>query len=402
MDDYSKITTSEMLTQLLDGELEHGANQFFYDKLAQDEDLQSEMHDHIAIRETVRRDTEAFAPPAELSKSVFSKLGFVSPMTPPPPKRSYALRFSVLALLLLFVTTFIAYQSGIIFNYESTAVASSQIEENQALAEQTSASIDIPVVKTQANNSASKLNNIGAKVAKNKNANLPANIANTTSVENFATNDISEQTITNYALLSNSQQVFMNNDLQGFSADKSKMFSASFDFSRNIRNQQFIDNSSGYFKRAKSINLRGSYSLSADERALQNGVAGSFALGAYINSGIRNLSIGAEIGREPYSQIFLSESGDYEQNPEIMWLGLALKYDFKELDLAGFVPFSQVVAGASELGPMGRVYLGASRAIYGSIGFNVGVEGSMLVYKNMNKYYSTNKIGISGGLVYSF
>lgn len=428
MNKNTQNTPSELLTRLLDGELEYGQEQLLYDKLAQDPELQAEMNDMIAIRETVRRDTDAFTPPAELTNSVFSTLGFVAPMNQyPAPKRRYLLRYSVLALLFLAVSTFIAYQSDFIFGSKIPVVSSIQTEDGETRntsktndAVTRSESSDLAV----SNNSVSKNN---ALTTEDRNAsssliNIPSEqkpiaeeapesesattVQSNTNKDLIAFAETNQDGIIYNQLIDQSNSIIIDNPIGRHINDKQKAFSNSFDFARAISNidSRNMQNTYSSGKREKTLNLRGVYAISNDENKLQSSIIESFTIAAFISSGfVENLSIGAEFGREPYNQIFVKQqSAGYVQDPSIVWLGIGAKYDFTEVSIYGITPFAQLVAGGSELGPIGRAFLGMSKTYSNGIGFNFGIESSLMLYKNQNKYYTSDKVSLSGGVLYRF
>lgn len=423
MDLNSKYSASELLTQLLDGELDSNTEQLLYDNLAQNPELQSEMKDMLSIRESIRKDTEAFTPPAELSKQVFSNLGFVQPVPQSPYRPLF--KYSVLALLLISFTTFVAFQSDMIFGNSSIeSQAKNSLENNEisnSLAKTSSQTTDnhsivsnnIPVVSSIETSTGKNLSN---KTALRRNSIIRANTLSDNNLDAngiFVTNEFSDDFVPNSNIIAqnsgttNRVEILSHNTnskLVEFPASNQyAAFNNSFIFARSISAFD-IGSDRSNSKRSKTINLRGIYAVSQDENKLQTNVLNSFSASAFIQTGFaENLSLGVEFGREPYSQIFLNSNAiDYNQQPTVMWLGVGARYDFNEINLFGTTPFSQIIAGGSELGPIGRVLIGTSKYLSNNIGFNIGIESSLMLYKNQNKYYTSDKIGITGGILYKF
>ena len=69
----------EHLDQLLDGELDPMHESALFAELSVNTDLRQELRDHLAIRSAVKDDRMALVPPAMLTNSVFSGLGFAAP-----------------------------------------------------------------------------------------------------------------------------------------------------------------------------------------------------------------------------------------------------------------------------------------------------------------------------------
>jgi len=83
MNQYNEHTYSELLSQLLDGELDSSMESDFYREFGSNPELQAELEQNIMIKEAIKGDTEAFTPPAALTSSVFNKLGYSYPYSQP-------------------------------------------------------------------------------------------------------------------------------------------------------------------------------------------------------------------------------------------------------------------------------------------------------------------------------
>ncbi len=70
---------SEMLHAYLDGEATSTEEHVLFSALAENEDLRNEMRDLLAIRNAVHGDKEAFAPPLAATAAIFAGLGFSNP-----------------------------------------------------------------------------------------------------------------------------------------------------------------------------------------------------------------------------------------------------------------------------------------------------------------------------------
>jgi len=82
MNTYNAQNPSEMLHLLFDGELDSSMETPLYASLVQNEDLRSELRELIAIRDSIRRDVEAYTPPFAATQGIFSKLGYTPPIIP--------------------------------------------------------------------------------------------------------------------------------------------------------------------------------------------------------------------------------------------------------------------------------------------------------------------------------
>ena len=69
----------EQIDQLLDGELDQMHESQLYAELSVNADLRQEMREHLSLKSAVKDDRMALVPPAMLTNSVFSGLGFAAP-----------------------------------------------------------------------------------------------------------------------------------------------------------------------------------------------------------------------------------------------------------------------------------------------------------------------------------
>lgn len=145
----------------------------------------------------------------------------------------------------------------------------------------------------------------------------------------------------------------------------------------------------------------------ADNYNTTSSIANSFALGVYKSiSGSDNLLIGLEFGREPYQKKFFNKYEpnqiEYVDNPNTIWGGVGIKYQITEWNIAGLAitPFSSLLLGAGEIGPMGRFNIGIDQQITNRVSVTIGAEMSTMLYNNKVQWYSSNKFGITAGINY--
>ncbi len=117
--------------------------------------------------------------------------------------------------------------------------------------------------------------------------------------------------------------------------------------------------------------------------------------------------IGIELGQETLLQRYTNTtttSTEYiSQNFLALWLAVHYQYTFISLqEELGVEPFAQVTTGWSLLGPMGRVALGCRKYFSGAFGLTLALEGSSFAYKQNSSYFSTQKVGLSAGLIFGF
>lgn len=116
-------------------------------------------------------------------------------------------------------------------------------------------------------------------------------------------------------------------------------------------------------------------------------------------------SIGVEFGQESFFQryYFTNPQGvefRVEQNPTFVWGGLAYRYTmFPE---STFSPFAHVVAGATQIGGLGRGMVGVSYAPDARTQFHLGAEAANLFYQSDGAWFMSPKLGVSYGVSIKF
>jgi hypothetical protein len=79
MNKFENQNASELLTQLLDGELEQAQEEQLFTEMSSNTELQEQLSDTLAIRESIKKDSEAFSPPVTAVNGVFGSLGYAPP-----------------------------------------------------------------------------------------------------------------------------------------------------------------------------------------------------------------------------------------------------------------------------------------------------------------------------------
>lgn len=86
----------------------------------------------------------------------------------------------------------------------------------------------------------------------------------------------------------------------------------------------------------------------------------------------------------------------FRLEPQTAWLGLAYQFRAGALDRLGLIrPYAQAMVGGTEIGPIGKGSLGISWTPDSRVSFNVGVEGTTILYRNDGAWYSSRKLGLA-------
>ncbi|RPI69427.1 MAG: hypothetical protein EHM43_01840 [Ignavibacteriae bacterium] len=117
-------------------------------------------------------------------------------------------------------------------------------------------------------------------------------------------------------------------------------------------------------------------------------------------------SVGLEVGNESYPMVFEGDRNGqlvrYEQYPTTAWAGLTYRYTGVNLGSTSFAPYGQFMIGGSKFGPVGRMSGGMQYSPVGPLSFLFGIETSALAYSFQDAWYLSPKIGLTYGLAVRF
>jgi hypothetical protein len=414
---YGNSPESEQLSLLLDGELDSSHESSLFAELATNEELRSEFKDLLNIKDTIKADSEAYAIPVDATVGVFSKLGFTNALNLVKfhgAQTASAGLFRRFLAPVVSALVFFIIGGGLVSlyyeNYENTRVG-----EHKSLAVTKS-------YETGTNNPF-VFNNNGENVDYWKRLNyllLSGEYRNRNS-HNASSVDITDKIPVSNEEYNAQQTLQQSLPYEHYQIDNAKIASANLNAFYETMPTSSIQNASFPVAQLYSpsavksggdnfnITMRGISGYSFPNIAQptdNNKLFANLSIGLFmINS--NNHSFGIEAGQEPFGQRFTHNDGErtfeVEQNPMIYWVGIAYKYTFPNIEkLGGFRPFGQCLLGFTELGPIFRS-LGGLQFIAGNgFGFMIGLEGSLLVYDNQRKRYTTGKLGLSYGLTYNF
>ena len=426
--------TSEMLNLYIDGELDSTNELSLFSELAKNEELRTEMRELLAIRESVNKDVEAFTPPLSATKAVYTALGFSLPTNVLAPtiatvagttlsvilKKIWAPALA--AVVATIVTTFVV--TSIYDNNEPNNSNIPQIVSKESV---TSNGVDDSNVNQNITNGTTNANDIKSTGYENNRNRVSQK--NTNSISTDRTN------IQNETQLAQTQQLIAdNNETTDIKNTQDELVAVSLIENSNIiANQNHSNNKLNSATQKNPIaspailspiipeinsgekmfclQLRGLSAFSFPENNVPSKTSPFFSnmsLGLLFQK-VYGLNIGVEFGQEQFAQQFYNTQNNrkelIKQNPMTFWGALAIKgeFDAKLEFLGNAQPFTQLSLGYCEQGPLSKIITGLQwhSSDYG-YGMNIGIEGALLLYNHQNVLYSTEKIGISYGLFYSF
>jgi hypothetical protein len=403
MKEFIGDDTSQLLNLLVDGEIEEVHETTLFTALAEDGELRNELKELLAIREAVRNDVEAFTPPVNASKSIFSAIGFDTPIGNSPAaipasngsflsnafKRSWA---PVVAALL-----------GSLF----TGLIVSNIYENKLADLKSSA----PIVssfesKSEAQPSAkiatkSDVKNDNAVVVRKRTHNHIAKAQDFVAQPQVANNDIAQAE--NVAQAVEPEMQIQNITKSGYI--NSPFNSLTNNLNNNIFNEKPVT-FTPFIPVVSSGDKGYTVFVSGMIAAAPTNIMG-YSVGGFINSGLKNLKLGIILGTEPFSLNYMTQTNNIKSeipnNPDLFYAGFSLRYEATQLSLINNLsPYGQFfIGGTGQGGPLIKGIAGLQYTL-GSIGINCGLDANFLNYTKQGKQYITNKIGFTGGFFYNF
>jgi hypothetical protein len=402
-------TPSDLIQELLDGEIDSSMEVRLYAQLASNADLRQEFRQHLALRATVQRDRAALVPPLSLTSSVFSSLGFAAPLA------GAAAGTAGGGLLLQWLTKFglpllsAATAAGITIAVSSdspmaatsgTSTASTSIPGPADLAAEQSVATSVERTADETSVLRTELNQAQGTISalRSERSRLLQALAEQRQQHSEApTARESEQPPTPLATvlpvmpiqeirMSNALAVTASSDQRAYQPVPIEMATPSF-------------------------MLYPSFMIQVRGLALQGltPVTPKPDLSWYDNSSVAFLyqlsdksTIGVEIGNEAFPQAFEHDRNGQtiqtEQYPTSTWGGLMYRHQFNPL-ISNVRPFVQALAGGTRFGPIGRLAGGIQYSPSGPLSFVAGIEGTVATYTVQNQWFGSTKLGFTYGVL---
>ncbi len=410
MKEFSNETPSELLTQLMDNELDSAMEPALYDALANSAELQEEHKYHIAVREAIKKDSEAFTPPVATVSSLFNKLGYA----PPPPAASVGilrksplligfLRKAAVPFLLLLAGSYGAY----------TLVNSSQDTRNIYFLETTSVQSLEQVVSSDdlsLSNTSNKVAGVSL-VAKRKTPIMTSNNASNQVVSSINSTVLSSNDIVL------EKDIFETQNANLVQASSSSIVSSRNDFAINNYNYvapiQIIPASVDFSNSTKSsltFYVKGMSNSNSNLGSAFSNLGNSFdnfSGGVLSKLSIDNLKAGFEIGQQPFmAKVSQSDNETVLTNQvqSVFWYAATAKYDLSFAELFNMQPYFQGSFGSGNFGKyMFRYSFGVEyKPFNANFSMIAGYEASRLWYSTqnipLNALSDGGFVGISFGL----
>lgn len=405
------LNTEELINLMMDNDTSPVDKTLILEELQKNPESKTLIDEYSQLQSTLNKaKPTAVPPPNAWTNSVMEQVKLIS-------ERHFAyswfgkLKYALLGLLLLF--PFGLYlslsdneeKSNITVNKETntqTSVDNNIVNQNQL-------EITNPTYLTSQPNSIKKNDKIKLNVIANNKL-----IANETKANaKKISNNLIRNNLEPNSLLYSNEEMNVNihtmdlTDIQIKDIYNSDIQSNSKDISITPRvNSTISPFNLNFSKNSFMIQSRGSYAITNPEKSFaENDFFGNtYNLGIYVDV-YDNVYVGAEFGSEVFSQIFLDNAQPgtvYDQTPTLFYFGLSGKYEANQLSFGSFKTVGHLFVGGSSLGPLVRANTVIQADIINSIGIFVGLEGSLLYYKNQNIWYNSGKLGLVGGINLKF
>lgn len=393
MKEFNDYSNSELISLLVDSQLDKSQEDLLYRNISSDTEMQEELQELLAIRESVKKDKEAFSPPAELTNNVFAALGYSSPygtapvdavpVSKPEKQKTSFVKKMIPLMMLMFIGT-----SGIIYwqmndnqQKQNIPVVNSEEIDNKMekdLTPETNIAYDEDQQIQENNKPAQRSNSYLASLDDKTTDN------NGVKAEQFVAND----NLNNIEL----KQIEMTN---GFNSN----FIPEFTGKPNSFGLIGLNNDNNF----SSYWYAQALGIFAGSMASNNLPTQSSALYSNINFGLfrqisNDISLGIQFGMEPYD-IYQTDNQDlpYLSSKNILWVTAAARYDMNFASVYGINPYLSIAAGGSTVGFMTRGMFGLNYNFERlPLGITLGYEASMINY-SIYKAYSSTKNGVTAG-----
>ncbi len=391
---------SELLLEFLDGDLTPDQEDALFSALASNSNLRKEMKDHLAISSAIRDDVEAFTPPVESTRHIFSTLGFqaIIPSAQSPitatgiPFRRYILSGLLGALV---TAVFFWFFFPITGSQKQDFVASIQHDQR----------FTTPSLFMMAHH----------KLSRDQQITPVSTLANNATERGLASNVSPHPP----APAEKARDQALAPKPVAFARDRAVRLSEGIDINTFNVNHDKLDiepvtgriEEIGFFdltgsRRSTRMNLvlmmRGSESRALPIGALPAGANPWFndiAIGAYYGLSYEH-QVGVEIGYEAFGKKYTinGENGLLERQsyPVLPWIGAVYRYSARST--GKFYPYGQILFGGTRLGPLSKGIIGVSYSPDSRTTLSLGLEGSLFMYRNQSKWVSSSKAGITYGI----
>lgn len=402
---------SEQLSAFLDGELETSESEVLFYEIASKPELQEQMKGFVNLKNAFHN--SQMVPPDHLKNAILGKIGLddASIGALPPATVSFYSKMlgsrtviSLASATVAVVATFLllsSYFNTKIEDINKSLTNANSNSNNLAVVSSVSDNPDSPIVKTTSPAYSRFINPSTNSISESRNV---SELASQSSEPNI-NNDIAS----NESLVDDNSEISDNSPIiNQLSSNYVTIYPISnFDLKNKKLSKIFNDNSNfGAFIKRLSLQIRTAQAKSypdVDVAPLSEPIINNFGLALFYDIDSKQ-AIGIEIGQENFLQKFEgSENGipvTWNQNYLAFWSGVA--YQIRIKDLFVFDPYFKVLAGGTKVGPLAKLTAGLRYDLSDKFATFVGCENTGLIYSFQGKYFTSYKLGITGGISLKF
>lgn len=403
---------SEQLSAFLDGELETSESEVLFYEIASKPELQEQLKGFVNLKNAFHN--SQMVPPDHLKNAILGKIGLddASIGALPPATASFYSKMlgsrtviSLASATVAVVATFLLLSS-----YFNNKIE--DINKSITIANKTNSN-NIAVVSSHANNSASPIitaqkqsksgfinSSINPIDNKSDNEELISRDSETSSNSNFDSNELLVE--------NNSENTYNSPNINLLSSNYVNIFPVSkFDLKNKKLSKIIVDNGNfGAFIKRLSLQIRTAQAKSfpdLDVAPLSEPIINNFGLALLYDIDSKQ-AVGIEIGQENFLQKFEGKENGipvtWNQNYLAFWSGVA--YQIKIQDLFVLDPYFKVLVGGTKVGPLAKLTAGLRYDLSDKFATFVGCENTGLIYSYQGKYFTSYKLGITGGISLKF
>ncbi len=418
MADSHDSHTAELLQNFLEGELDRDWEHILFRQLADNEELRSELREHLHVNKLLMQDFDDLVPPAYLQQKVYSKVGLAesagpafmqttSRKNPLSHKMVTTLGGYVLSVGLTALLMFLAMQPDDASSAGSDAVPI-VVERNETTVGAALESFGFSMLRDAEQSRESlattpdRSGNPDLYYESSAEASQPGRKAPPVPVSDAHNRQqIRQESIRSARYVSIAPSAFHGGHQSEATLTARRVVPSPSVAAAETTTHLLPDlqNTRWLFS------LRGIMARSLREvevEAPEAPVFHNMAAALYYQLSDSWL-LGLEFGQENYAQRYrgseLNRTLTVLQDPLLFWAGAGAHLTLREAELLpGIAPYAHALVGATRIGPLLRGGLGLRYEPGTSLSISLGLEGSSLWYQHQASWFSSEKLGVTYGI----
>lgn len=399
MPDFDNISPSELLHTYLEGELDDSQEGVLFQLLVDDAELRSEMREHLAIRTLVQRDASTLLLPSQVKTATMRAIAAVrsEQRAEVVHRRLLPMLWAAVARPFVFSTTMATVGTICALLLWWTGETSVREHAAQQVVRGALAEADPAIVSME------KPHNVVQKAVVLRNNKRKAQEQQPVSqaVEQLPLVVNTSEDEGNETAFPTAESIEpAESQAEGLRAYATLPTIST----HSIAVQHSVDMLPPSSHRVQ-VHLRGLVAqslLQTDIPSQSNPWFQNMVAGALYHLSEHH-ALGVEVGQEEFVQHYSGRENNgsvfYEQRPLLFWAGAAYQYTAEPVGvLGGIRPFGRVVVGGMQTGPLARGLVGMLYQPDARVRFSLGIEGTAAAYQFQNKWFSSEKIGVSYGV----